>query len=222
MKSIKLKKGSEYYYPYPYFPIGYIYLSTSNVNPSTYFGGTWERIQGKFLLCANDNVTAYNAGKTGGAETVTLTVANLPSHTHTFTGSAHNHGLNGHVHTYAKANSSTGSTTLTISQIPSHQHEMYDRIAMWEAGSDKYSTNAAKGSYGATPIQFAAWGYKTMFTGSSEGHTHSINTTSTNSGKASGNTKNATQGGTVGNTGSGTAHTNIPPFLAVYAWKRTK
>ena len=129
MKSIKLKKGSEYYYPYPYFPIGYIYLSTSNVNPSTYFGGTWERIQGRFLLCANDSVEAYKAGKTGGSETVTLTTAQLPAHSHglnehVHSVGAHAHGLNSHTHTYSRSNDNTNSHTLTIKQMPAHNHNI--------------------------------------------------------------------------------------------------
>lgn len=86
-KSIRFKVGNEKLYPYPYFPIGYIYLSTSNTNPSTYFDGTWEQIKDKFLLTAGDS---YSAGSTGGSATHkhttqghTLTIAEMPSHTHT-------------------------------------------------------------------------------------------------------------------------------------------
>lgn len=45
------------------YPIGAIYISISDVNPEVYFGGTWERIQDRFLLAAGDN---YEAGSTGG------------------------------------------------------------------------------------------------------------------------------------------------------------
>lgn len=64
------------------YPIGSIYMSVNSTSPATLFGGTWERIQGRFLLAANDNNATYNAGKTGGSVTKTLTVANLPSHDH--------------------------------------------------------------------------------------------------------------------------------------------
>lgn len=211
MKSIKLKKGTEYYYPYPYFPIGYIYLSTSNVNPSTYFGGTWERIQGRFLLCANDSVAAYNAGKTGGSENVTLTVSNLPAHNHTFTGSAHSHGLNGHTHTYSRSNDNTNSHTLTTDEIPSHAHNI---------GRSGIYNNAGYGGFSQS--SGTAEPFTTGSTGGGKGHTHGIGRSNQNTGGATGNTANATQGGTIGNTGSGTAHTNMPPFLAIYAWKRTQ
>lgn len=44
------------------------------------YGGTkWERIEGKFLLGANDE---YEVGSTGGEKTHTLTVEEMPSHTH--------------------------------------------------------------------------------------------------------------------------------------------
>lgn len=49
------------------YPVGSIYMSIEATNPKDLFGGTWERIQGKFLLGANDSATAYNAGKTGGS-----------------------------------------------------------------------------------------------------------------------------------------------------------
>ena len=60
---VKLKQGTNYYQPLCYFPIGYIYLSTSNVNPGQFFGGKWEQIKDRFLLLAGNT---YIAGSTGG------------------------------------------------------------------------------------------------------------------------------------------------------------
>ena len=62
-----------------YYPVGRIYLSSENVSPASFMGGSWERIQDVFLLCAG---TTYAAGSTGGAANVTLTVDEMPSHTH--------------------------------------------------------------------------------------------------------------------------------------------
>ena len=69
------------------FPIGYIYLSTSSTNPSAYFGGTWQRISnGKVLVGVDENDTDFNAPNlTGGEKTHTLTVNEMPSHTHSYT-----------------------------------------------------------------------------------------------------------------------------------------
>ncbi len=61
------------------FPIGHIYYSTASTNPGTLFGGTWTRIQDRFLLAAG---STYAAASTGGAATHTLTVAELPAHSH--------------------------------------------------------------------------------------------------------------------------------------------
>lgn len=62
------------------YPVGAIYMSTVETNPSTLFGfGTWERIQDTFLLAAG---STYNAGSTGGEATHTLTNSEIPSHNH--------------------------------------------------------------------------------------------------------------------------------------------
>lgn len=63
------------------YPVGSIYLSVLETDPGALFGGTWERIQDRFLLAAGDN---YQNGTTGGAATHTLTTEELPSHNHGF------------------------------------------------------------------------------------------------------------------------------------------
>ena len=61
------------------YPVGSIYMSVSNVSPSTLFGGTWEQIKDTFLLSSGDT---YSNGSTGGEEKHTLTVNEMPSHRH--------------------------------------------------------------------------------------------------------------------------------------------
>ena len=61
------------------YPVGAIYLSVTEVDPSSLFGGTWERIGGRFLLGAD---TTYAAGSTGGEAAHTLTVDEMPRHNH--------------------------------------------------------------------------------------------------------------------------------------------
>lgn len=46
------------------YPIGSIYISTSNNSPAGWWGGSWERIQDRFLLASG---TTYAAGTTGGS-----------------------------------------------------------------------------------------------------------------------------------------------------------
>ena len=70
---------NEKIYPCAYYPVGSIFLSINNINPSTFFGGTWEQIKDRFLLCAG---STYKAGNTGGEATHKLTVDEIPSHSH--------------------------------------------------------------------------------------------------------------------------------------------
>ncbi|MFA9493188.1 DUF859 family phage minor structural protein [Streptococcus sp. E17BB] len=66
------------------YPVGSIYQSTNSTNPSTFMGGTWERFgQGRVLVGVNESDSDFNApNKTGGAKTHTLTVDEMPSHSH--------------------------------------------------------------------------------------------------------------------------------------------
>ena len=61
--------------------IGEIYITTSNENPNIKFGGVWEQIKDTFLLASGD---IYAVGSTGGEATHTLTIDEMPSHTHTY------------------------------------------------------------------------------------------------------------------------------------------
>lgn len=61
------------------YPVGSIYMSVNNTNPSTLFGGTWVQLQNRFLLGAG---SSYTAGATGGSATHTLTIDEMPSHSH--------------------------------------------------------------------------------------------------------------------------------------------
>ena len=57
------------------YPVGSVYVAYNSTTPATRFGGTWTAITGRFPY--------FNAGTgTGGANTVTLTVDQMPSHKH--------------------------------------------------------------------------------------------------------------------------------------------
>lgn len=80
-------KDNNNIYPNP-FPVGAIYMSVDSRNPSQIFGGTWEQIKDRFILSAGDS---YAVKSTGGSKTHyhstgnhTLTVNEIPSHTHTY------------------------------------------------------------------------------------------------------------------------------------------
>lgn len=63
------------------YPIGAVYMSMNSTNPGTLFGGTWEQVQGKFLLGVSN---AYPAGSSGGESEHTLTTEEIPDHTHRY------------------------------------------------------------------------------------------------------------------------------------------
>lgn len=76
------------------YPVGSLYLSVVNANPSTLFGGTWVLFgSGRTLLGATADGTSE---ETGGSSMVSI--------------AAHSHTTQGHV--------------LTVSEIPSHHHEL--------------------------------------------------------------------------------------------------
>lgn len=215
------------------YPVGSIYLSVNNVNPSTLFGGTWQSWgSGRVPVGVNSNNTKFNTvEKTGGEETHIITTSEMPSHTHTFTGSshthtipAHAHGLNSHTHSVKEHTHSfsgtTGSTGVTVQGILSYPNAL--------SGNQANEGKVLGGALGN------AWANNATFTfGSATGHTHTYSGTTGklaafNTGAATGNTANSsqltsggtTQGGTNSNTGSGTAHNNLQPYITCYMWKR--
>ena len=66
------------------YPVGAIYMSTVNTNPSNYFGGTWVAWgSGRVPVGVNTGDSNFSkVEKTGGASTHTLTAAQIPAHTH--------------------------------------------------------------------------------------------------------------------------------------------
>lgn len=61
------------------WPVGSIYISATSTSPAELFGGEWSRIKDRFLLAAGSK---YSLGSTGGEATVTLTIDQIPAHTH--------------------------------------------------------------------------------------------------------------------------------------------
>lgn len=66
------------------YPVGSIYMSVNNTNPSTFFGGTWEAWgAGKVPVGVDANDTDFaTVEKTGGEKTHILTESEMPRHSH--------------------------------------------------------------------------------------------------------------------------------------------
>ena len=183
------------------YPVGSIYMSVNNVDPGTLFGGTWDQIEDTFLLAAGTN---HAAGSTGGSED-----AVVPYHRHSVSitsgaGSAHSHGkgtLAGSTTNNMQAGASHYMTSATAvsslrGTINSSSTSSYNYVRVANDG-----VNTGRG----TPTIPAGQSVTVSgTTGSESSHTHSV----------SGNT------GYAGTSGNATG-ANMPPFLAVYVWKRT-
>lgn len=180
------------FYPSPYFPVGCIYISVTNVNPSTYFGGTWESFgSGKTLVGVNTSDSDFNSvKKTGGSKT----------HTHTQGATGANSGSTG-----GPSNNTSGSTAITVDQMPSHRHAVNSNWAKdignsgWGATISTY-TSGYVFSPNSIPIENTGGGKGHTHTLSS--HTHSLNShTHTNPTTAS--------------------SSSLQPYITVYFWLRT-
>lgn len=64
-------------------PVGMIITTGSPTSPAEIYDGTsWARITDRFLIGAGES---YSLGSTGGSATHTLTVAEMPAHSHSAT-----------------------------------------------------------------------------------------------------------------------------------------
>ena len=186
------------------YPVGSIYISATDStveSVQTRLGGTWEKIEGKFLLSAS---SSYAAGSTGGSADAVLV-----SHTHTFTGTAVTSGGPNKNPTYKF----TGTRT-TTEGAGKHSHKLAIQNANNEAsgyGLSKYPafenrvivTNATiSTSTAANHSHYYTASGSVAISGNSD-HTHSVTAKGSNS--------------TEGVSGSGK---NMPPYLSVYMYKR--
>ena len=67
------------------YPVGSVFITASSTSPASTYGGTWEKVTDKFLLCAGTTYTgptSITSKVTGGAATHTLTTSEMPSHSH--------------------------------------------------------------------------------------------------------------------------------------------
>lgn len=127
-------------------PVGSLYWSKTNTDPSTIYPGTkWEAVKDKFIVAAG---TTYKAGTSYGQTT------------HTHTSAAHTHTVASHTHT-------TGNHTLTVAEMPSHSH--ITRVS-WNDASDTAAN--VKGQSGTGMKLSVDQGLSTEGKGGGQAHNH--------------------------------------------------
>lgn len=182
------------------------WASNDPTSPASFIGGTWERVEGEFIMGAS---SAYPVGTTGGSATHTQTTAEMPSHNHSgSTGSA-----GGHSHSASTGSAGSHSHSGTTDWAGSHSHNVN---AEYKSGGDDGE------SYRIRNYGYSWANYK--FTTSSDGsHTHSFSTNSAGGHSHSvsiGDAGAHTHTVSIGSTGSGQAMSVLNPYYALYIWVR--
>lgn len=200
------------------YPVGSIYMSTVNTSPASIMGGTWTRIQDRFLLAAG---STYTAATTGGAATVTLDSTMIPSHLHGVSitsGSVDiNHYHSGtsstvdinHYHTGTADANGDHNHTLNIQANVCVSGGSVDRVALTGITNTWSGAINSAGSHQHT--------FTTGYMSSNNTHAHTLTTGY----MSANNTHTHSVSGNTGNTGGGLAHENMPPYIVVYVWYRS-
>ena len=188
----------------PLYPIGAIYISTSNRNPGELFGGTWKQLSGEFLIGCGDNddpshPSHFSPLTRGGQWAYPITESNLPSHRHSVNITTSSAQAN--VKTRRFDDSVEGNTVMGWAQqtkgLESLDISNY-LPAAWNypfgyqgCGALDQQPNVGPSPYATTQTELV-----------DHTHAHSV----------SGNT---------GYTGGNEEFTITPPYFAVYMWERT-
>jgi microcystin-dependent protein len=177
-------------------------LNTGSPFPSggiILWSGSIATIPSGWLLCDGTNGTpnlrdrfvvgagsTYTVGATGGAATVTLAAANLPAHSHSFSGTTTDRSAD---HIHSGSTDSHGGHQHTYSDVAA-SGQGFDNGRFYASGGTEFETRTGTTDGGGAHSH-------NFFTGTeSNGHTHNYS-------------------GTTSSVGSGTAHENLPPYFAL-------
>ena len=191
------------------YPVGIVTWFNSNVNPNTALPGlTWTYLNngvGRTIRIAAAN--GSDVATTGGSDSVTLSVGNLPSHTHSFSattssfdyGTKTSNSTGAHTHTVSGSTNNTGAHTHTVGgRYGGDSIGGKQRVQV--SGTNQVSSSAGAHSHTVSGTAASAGAHShTVGIGA---HTHTV----------SGNT---------GGTGSGSAFSVTNQFYKLMAWVRT-
>jgi hypothetical protein len=110
------------------YPVGSVYISYSHVSPADLFGGTWERIENAFLWGTTSGGTI---GQTGGERTHTLTVNEMPAHSHGSVYSGNVTGTKTHAWLASGGSSMAYGTVSTGGGAAHNNMPPYVQVSIW-------------------------------------------------------------------------------------------
>lgn len=186
------------------------WASNDSTSPASFIGGTWERVEGEFIMGAS---SAYPVGTTGGSATHTQTTAEMPSHSHSgSTGSAGSHS-----HSASTDSAGWHSHSGTTDWAGSHTHKatIKSNGSSTGGGSGLVSSSGDYGDWSSNnatiTTEFAGSHYHSFSTNGTGSHTHTVSI-----GDAGAHSHTVS----IGSTGSGQAMDILNPYYALYIWVR--
>ena len=199
------------------YPVGIVTWFNSNVNPNSALPGlTWTYLNngvGRTIRIAAAN--GSDVATTGGSDSVTLSVGNLPSHTHSFsaTTSSFDYGTKT---TNTTGNHAHDRGNMEISGVVGWFRS--DNSAFYTAGG-AFQMGSSQASHGFTGSNFT-YGAAADFH-ASRTWTGVTNTTGNHAHSVGIGAHSHTVSGNTGGTGSGSAFSVTNQFYKLMAWVRT-
>jgi protein tyrosine phosphatase (PTP) superfamily phosphohydrolase (DUF442 family) len=205
------------------YPVGIVTWFNSNVDPNTALPGlTWTYLNngvGRTIRIAAAN--GSDVATTGGSDSVTLAVGNLPSHTHSFSattssfdyGTKNTNSTGGHTHSVSGTTSAAGN----------HAHHL--GLLLVNGGDAQYGYTTVSNSKTRTLDWLDRKDNKFPNTNTTGNHTHTWSGTTSNTGAHTHSVgigaHTHTVSGNTGGTGSGSAFSVTNQFYKLMAWVRT-
>ena len=201
----KAKDGTEYSIFDFIYPIGCLYWSNSDTNPSKLFGGTWKQITDTFILACGDK---HKPNENGGTENITLTDSNIPSHTHSFT-------VSGYTSDVDRTNVQLSADGYGMYPYTGHFQVQNRGVQLFVKGNDA-NIIYTDGVFGTDSSKFNptvnwrpdhkdfAWGNRAVSLSINTNHKHFC----------------SIQGNTESNNGSKTSLSIMPPYQVKYCFER--